>query len=77
MKTSTQKRLGGTLVIASVLVGMVLFLAGAPLASVEQSTTHSGPHASSTVAVIRFHWPLVTMLASAVTGLFLLLKPRQ
>jgi hypothetical protein len=58
-------------------MGILLLLAGVPLASVEHSTTQSGPNGGFMFAVIEFHWPLVTLLATGITGLFLLLKPQH
>ena len=77
MSTSTRKRLGVAAVVISLLVGMVLYLSGTPLLSLEYSHTSSFAEGHVTVQEYRAHWPFLAVCALAVLGLILSLWPAQ
>jgi hypothetical protein len=75
MKASAREWIGGTLIAASAIAGIVLSLAGVSLATVEHSAAQAGTSGTfSWSGSIHFHWPLIAMVAGALAGLFLLLR---
>jgi hypothetical protein len=75
MKTSTRKRLGVALLVASPLVTLVLYICDVPLLSLQESHTDLFPNGSVTASVYKMHLPLLAVFIAAFLGLILLVLP--